>query len=137
MKAVAQFQLHVDRFARWHALLAAFDLAVALAALWNVWLWRGQPEVATMGGLSLAVFLMVLAAQYPYWKIGPYTLIHGGAGWKLMRERRLHALAEVRGLPLPGQLLVLALCDEGRVVLPVSAAIAPQAWRELRMRLAL
>jgi hypothetical protein len=137
MKATAQFQLHVGRFARWHALLTGFDLAVALAAAWNVWQWRGHSEVGVMGGLSLAVFLLVLAAQFPYWKIRAFTLVHSSGGWKLLQGNRQQDLAEVRGLSLPGQLLVLGMSAQGRVVLPVSSDISPTAWRELRTRLAL
>lgn len=137
MKAIAQFQLHVDRFARWHALLAGFDMAVALAAAWNVWQWRGHEEAAMMGGLSLAAFLLVLAAQFPYWKVRAFTLIHGAAGWKVLQGQQQQDLAEVRGLSLPGQLVVLALSSKGRLVLPVSSDISPTAWRELRTRLAL
>ncbi|NNM63311.1 MAG: hypothetical protein HKL99_01610 [Burkholderiales bacterium] len=137
MKATAQFQLHVERFARWHALLTGFDLAVALAVVWNVWQWRGHREVGFMGGLSLAVFLLVLAAQFPYWKTRAFTLVHGASGWKLLQGRRQQDLAEVRGLALPGQILVLGMSAQGRVVLPVSSDISPTAWRELRTRLAL
>jgi hypothetical protein len=137
MNVVAQFQLHVERFTRWRALLTGFDLAVAAAAAWNVWQWRGHDEVAVMGGLSLAAFLMVLAAQFPYWKILPFTLRHGAAGWSLQQDRRQLKLVEVRGVSLPGQIVVTALSDNGRVVLPVSSDISPSAWRELRIRLAL
>jgi hypothetical protein len=79
----------------------------------------------------------VLAAQFPYWKIRPFTLIHGASGWKLLQGHRQEDLAEVRGMRLPGQLVVLAVTSKGRVVLPVSSDISPTAWRELRTRLAL
>lgn len=137
MNVIPQFRLHVERFARWHALLTGFDLAVAFAAGWNVWEWRGESELAVMGGLALAVFLLVLAAQFPYWKIHPFTLIHGSSGWKLLQGHRHEDLVEVRGMRLPGQLVVLAVTSKGRVVLPVPADISPTAWRELRTRLAL
>lgn len=135
--ALPPFQLHVDRFGRWHALLFGFDALVAAAALWTAWLWHDRPEVATMGSLAVAAFLMVLTAQVPYWRRRSFTLIHGGTGWQLLQDHRVHTLAEVRAVELPGQLLVLALSDEGRVVLPVSSAIPPPQWRELRTRLAL
>ena len=90
-----------------------------------------------MGGLSLAVFLLVLAAQYPYWRIRAFTLIHSAAGWKVLQGQQQQDLVEVRGLTLPGQLVVLALSTKGRLVLPVSSDISPTAWRELRTRLAL
>ena len=137
MKLVGQFQLHIERFVRWHALLGAFDAAVAMAALWNAWQWRDRAELPMMAGLSLGMFLIVLAAQYPYWKIVPFTLLHGAQGWTLVQRSRQSRLAQVRGLSLPGQLLVLGLSDHGRVVLPISSDIPPTAWRELRTRLAM
>lgn len=137
MRAVVQFQLHVERFARWYALLTGFDLAVLAAAGWTVWQWRGHDELGLMAGFALAAFLMVLTAQLPYWKIGSFTLVHGASGWLLRREHQQHRLADVRALSLPGVLVILGLSDKGRVVLPVSSDISPAAWRELRTRLAL
>ncbi len=137
MKWVGQFQLHVARFARWHALLGAFDVAVALAAAWNAWQWSGRAELPMMAGLSLGMFALVLAAQFPYWKVSPFTLLHGEQGWKLVQDSRRSQLAQVRGVSLPGLLLVLGLSDRGRVVLPVPSDIPPTAWRELRTRLAM
>lgn len=54
-----------------------------------------------------------------------------------MQQSRHSRLAQVRGLGLPGQLLVLGLSDSGRVVLPIPSDIPPTAWRELRTRLAM
>ncbi len=138
MHPAAPLHVRVERFARWHALLMAFDFAVALAGAWNAWQWwrhGGVIEFRVMAGLSLAVFLMVLTAQVPYWKIRSFTLSHGAQGWLLQQQQRRHTLAQVRALSLPGLLLVLGLSDRGREVLPVPADIAPAIWRELRTRL--
>lgn len=139
MQAAAPLHVRVERFGRWHALLIAFDVAVVLAGVWNGWRWweqGGGVEFHVMAGLSLALFLMVLTAQVPYWKIGAFTLSHGSQGWLLQHDRRRRSLAQVRALSLPGMLLVLGLSDRGREVLPVPSDIAPAIWRELRTRLA-
>ena len=140
MQSGAALHVRVERFARWHALLFAFDLAVALAGVWNAWQWwsgGSAQEFQVMAGLSLGVFLMVLTAQIPYWKLRSFTLSHGAQGWMLQQDRRLRRLAQVRSLSLPGLLLVLGLSERGREVLPVPSDIAPAVWRELRTRLAL
>ena len=133
--------VRVERFGRWHAWLAAFDFAVAVAGVWNAWQWwdgGSRLEFQVMTGLSLAVFLMVLTAQVPYWKISRFTLIHDAQGWLLQtRDRRRRRLAQVRALSMPGLLLVLGMSERGREVLPVPSDIAPAIWRELRTRLAL
>jgi hypothetical protein len=134
-------QVRVERFGRWHAWLAAFDLAVAAAGVWNAWQWwagGSRQEFHVMAGLSLGVFLMVLTAQVPYWKISRFTLIHDAQGWLLQsRDHRRRRLAQVRALSMPGLLLVLGMSERGREVLPVPSDIAPAIWRELRTRLAL
>ena len=140
MQPAPPLHVRVERFSRWHALLIGFDLAVALAGAWNAWRWWEAGDAGDfqlMAGLSLAVFLMVLTAQVPYWKIRSFTLSHGAQGWQLQQERRQRKLAQVRALSLPGLLLVLGLSDRGREVLPVPSDIAPAVWRELRTRLAL
>jgi hypothetical protein len=140
MQPAAPLHVRVERFSRWHALLIGFDLAVALAGAWNAWRWWDAGDALdfpVMAGLSLGVFLMVLTAQVPYWKIRSFTLSHGAQGWELQQERRQRRLAQVRALSLPGLLLVLGLSDRGREVLPVPSDIAPAVWRELRTRLAL
>lgn len=140
MHPVAPLHVRVERFARWHALLIAFDVAVALAGVWNAWRWWSSGDAQdfpVMAGLSLAAFLLVLTAQVPYWRIRSFTLSHGADGWILQQERRQRRLAQVRALSLPGLLLVLGLSDRGREVLPVPSDIAPAVWRELRTRLAL
>jgi hypothetical protein len=140
MQPAPPLHVRVERFARWHALLIGFDVAVMLAGVWNAWQWWDSgsvQEFRIMAGLSLGVFLMVLTAQVPYWKISSFTLSHGAQGWLLQQNRRRHSLAQVRALSLPGLLLVLGLSDRGREVLPVPSDIAPAIWRELRTRLAL
>ena len=137
MKPIAQFQVHVSRFARWHHFLMAFDGLVAASVAWNIWQWSGAPEAPMMRGLSVAMFFLVLAAQYPYWTVRPFTLRHDARGWSLHQDGRRQDLADVRAVVLPGLLLVLGLGASGRVVLPVASDIAPAAWQELRTRLML
>lgn len=136
----AALHVRVERFTRWHAWLIAFDVAVALAGVWNAWRWWSGGSVLefrVMAGLALGVFLMVLTAQVPYWKISSFTLSHGPQGWWLHQQHRQRRLAQVRALSLPGMLLVLGLSERGREVLPIPSNIAPATWRELRTRLAL
>ena len=140
MSPATVLHVRVERFARWHALITAFDAAVALAGVWNGWQWwigGSAQEFRVMAGLSLGVFLMVLTAQVPYWKLRRFTLSHGAQGWALQLDRRQLQLARVRALSLPGLLLVLGMSDRGHEVLPVPSDIAPAVWRELRIRLAL
>ena len=79
--------------------------------------------------------MSILSAQYPYWTIRPFTLFHGERGWKLQRGDGLEDVLQVRGMVLPGLLLVLGLTAKGRVVLPVPSDIQPGIFRELRLRL--
>lgn len=137
MKSIAQFQIHVGRFARWHRFLMAFDALVAASVAWNIWQWGDAPDAPMMRGLSVGMFFLVLAAQQPYWKIRPFTLRHDARGWSLHQDGRRQDLADVRAVVLPGLLLVLGLGAGGRVVLPVASDIAPAAWQELRTRLTL
>ncbi len=135
MKTLAPLQIRVEQFGRWHLLLGLFSAASLLAAGWTVWVWRDTDSMALMAALAAAIFLAILSAQYPYWTIRPYTLFHGERGWRLQRGDGLEDVLQVRGMVLPGLLLVLGLTAKGRVVLPIPSDIQPGVFRELRLRL--
>ena len=135
MKTLAPLQIRVEHFGRWHLFLALFSAAALLAAGWTIWVWRESDSLALMAAFAVALFLAVLSAQFPYWSIRPFTLFHGEQGWKLQRGEGLEDLMQVRGMVVPGLLLVLALSARGRVVLPVPSDIQPTLFRELRLRL--
>ncbi|OIQ77509.1 hypothetical protein GALL_407950 [mine drainage metagenome] len=135
MKTLAPLQIRVEHFGRWYLLLALFGAAALLAAGWTVWVWRSSDSLPLMAAFSVAIFLAILSAQYPYWTIRPFTLFHGDRGWKLQRGDGLEELLHVRGMVVPGLLLVLGLSAKGRVVLPIPSDIQPAVFRELRLRL--
>ncbi len=135
MKTLAPLQIRVEHFGRWHLFLALFSGAALLAAGWTIWVWRGSDSLPLMAAFAVAMFLAVLSAQFPYWSIRPFTLFHTDHGWKLQRGQGLEDLMQVRGMSVPGLLLVLALSARGRVVLPVPSDIQPALFRELRLRL--
>lgn len=135
MKTLAPLQIRVERFGRWHLLLGLFSAASLLAAGWTIWVWRNSDSLSLMGTFATAIFLAIQSAQYPYWSIRPFTLFHGERGWRLQRGDGLEELLQVRGLALPGLLLVLGLTARGRVVLPIPSDIQPGIFRELRLRL--
>lgn len=135
MKTLAPLQIRVEHFGRWHLFLALFSAAALLAAGWTIWVWRESDSLPLMAAFAVALFLAVLSAQFPYWSIRPFTLFHGEYGWKLQRGDGLEDLMQVRGMVVPGLLLVLALSARGRVVLPVPGDIQPTLFRELRLRL--
>jgi hypothetical protein len=135
MKTIAPLQVRVEHFGRWHLLLGMFSLASLLAAGWTMWVWRHSDAFSLMAAFAAVGFLAIQSAQYPYWTIRPFTLFHSERGWRLQRGDGLEELLQVRGMALPGLLLVLGLTARGRVVLPVPSDIQPGIFRELRLRL--